>query len=296
MNVKPALARVSFFPGGEEAPEDVAAYYDAKTERILRRYGPGPRVHYHTGLVDDMPPPGLTAQALRVRIHDAQELLLREMAYAASGSWAGKRVMDVGCGLGGGSLYWATEHRAHVTAITIAPSHVPLVQRFAAQAGVADRVRVLLCDAMEVPGSDYFDRVVAVESSCYLHRPTWFQHLHRLLKPGGTVILMDCFLGRPELAGPFDRYWRTRIGTTDEYLRAASQAGLELELYQDLAYRTVNFWTLTMDLLAREQEELPLQGLQRGTRPVSQREHLRLQQALLDGGLQYALMVLRRRR
>lgn len=296
MNVKPALARISPSLGRNEVQKDVAAYYDAKTEGILRRYGPGPRVHYHTGLVDDMPPPGLTAQALRVRIHDSQELLLREMSYAVSESWAGKRVMDVGCGLGGGSLYWATEHRAHVTAITIAPSHVPLVQRFAAQAGVADRVRVLLCDAMEVPGSDYFDRVVAVESSCYLPRLAWFQQLHRLLRPGGTVVLMDCFLGRPELAGPFDRYWHTRIGTTDEYLRAASQAGLELELYQDLAYRTVNFWTLTMDLMAREQEERFPQSPAHSARPVSQREHLRLQQAMLDGGLQYALMVLRRRR
>ncbi|MDC0712051.1 methyltransferase domain-containing protein [Stigmatella sp. ncwal1] len=296
MNVNPALKLISSSPAVREPSGDVVSYYDAKTESILRRYGPGPRVHYHTGLVDDMPPPGMTEQALRVRIHDAQEVLLREMSYAVGESWAGKRVMDVGCGLGGSSLYWATEHRAQMTAVTIAPSHVPWIQRFAAQVGASDRVRVLLCDALEVPGRDYFDRVVAVESSCYLPRQAWFHQVHRLLRPGGTLLLVDCFLGRPELAAPFNRYWHTRLGTTDEYLRAASLAGLELELYQDLAYRTVNFWTLTMDLLAREQEAQPSRGSRVTPRSVSQREHLRLQQGLLDGGLQYAMMVMRRRR
>mgnify|MGYP001145371246 CR=1 FL=1 len=33
---------------------EVAAYYDNKTEGILSRYGPGPRVHYHTGMVDEV--------------------------------------------------------------------------------------------------------------------------------------------------------------------------------------------------------------------------------------------------
>ena len=34
--------------------QDVIAYFDSKTHSILKRYGPGPRVHYHTGLVDDL--------------------------------------------------------------------------------------------------------------------------------------------------------------------------------------------------------------------------------------------------
>jgi tocopherol O-methyltransferase len=276
--------------------EEVAAYYDAKTECILRRYGPGPRVHYHTGMVDEAPPPGLTASALRALIHEAQELLLQDLTLAVGESYQGQEVLDVGCGLGGGSLYWAALHGARVTAITIAPSHVPWVKHFASAAGMADRVTAHLCDALEVPGRECFDRVVAVESSCYLPRHDWFRKLRTLLRPGGTVAITDCFLGRPELAAPFDRYWRTRIGTLEEYFRAAAAAGLELELHQDMSGRAVNFWTLTLDLLAREREE----ALRAGAAPLgkseSQREHLRLQQAFLDGGLYYGMMVLRRPR
>ena len=34
---------------------DVTAYFQGKTEAILKRYGPGPRVHYHTGVMDAPP-------------------------------------------------------------------------------------------------------------------------------------------------------------------------------------------------------------------------------------------------
>jgi 2-polyprenyl-3-methyl-5-hydroxy-6-metoxy-1,4-benzoquinol methylase len=276
------------------ARDEVAAYYDAKTEAILQRYGPGPRVHYHTGLVDDTPPPGLSADALRTLIHESQELLMRELAFAAGMPGRDCKVLDVGCGLGGSSLYWASVHRARVTAITIAPSHIPWVKRFASAAGVADRVNVQLCDALEVPGKECFDLVVAVESSCYLPRRQWFRKVHSLLRPGGMVALSDCFLGRPELAGPFDRYWRSQLGTVEEYFRSAAAEGLELELHQDISGRAVNFWTLTLDLLARERAMLPRSSQDFVGRNESQRQHLRLQQAFLDGGLQYGMMVLRR--
>jgi tocopherol O-methyltransferase len=272
-------------PLGEgTARDEVAAYYDAKTEGILSRYGPGPRVHYHTGMVDEVPPLGLAAEALQELIHGSQEALLRELALAVGKPHPGWEVLDVGCGLGGGSLYWASEHGARVTAITIAPSHVPYVQRFASQADVGDRVTPMVCDALEVPGQKRFDMVVAVESSCYLARREWFRKLYTLLRPDGVVAIADCFLGRQELARPFDTYWRTRIGTVEEYFRSATEAGLELMLYQDMSGRAVNFWTLTLDLMAREGD----------ARPESQREHLRLRKALADGGLHYGMMVLRR--
>lgn len=275
--------------------DEVAAYYDAKTEGILRRYGPGPRVHYHTGLMDELPPPGLTAEALRVLIHESQELLLRELALAIGGWRRGREVLDVGCGLGGGSLYWAMKYGARVTAITIAPTHVPWVRRFAQRAGVEEQVSALLCDALEVPGRECFDLAVAVESSCYLPRREWFRKLRTLLRPGGMVAIADCFLGRPDMAAPFDRYWLTRIGSVEEYLQAANEEGLELELHQDLSSRATSFWSLTLDLMAREREAEPA-GQRTVGRSVSEREHLRLMQGLIDGGLHHGLLLLKRPR
>ncbi|MCP3099309.1 methyltransferase domain-containing protein [Myxococcus sp. K15C18031901] len=272
--------------------DDVVVYYEEKTERILHRYGPGPRVHFHVGLVDGIPPPGATEPVLRRRIHASQEALLAEVARAAGRFPDGGDVLDVGCGLGGGSLYWASEHGAHVTAVTNVASHVELVRTFAEIEGVGARVKALHCDALAVPGRACFDAVVALESSSYLPRAEWFRRVRALLRPGGVALVADCFLGRPELAGPFDRYWRTRIGTLHEYLSTAQAAGLELESRDDLSSRAVGFWSLTLELMAHERHVAP--GQRCLVRGESSREHLRLQQALMDGGLEYGLLVLRR--
>ncbi|MFP2913254.1 SAM-dependent methyltransferase [Pyxidicoccus sp. 3LFB2] len=285
-------------PKTEAWRDEVAGYYDAKTERILRRYGPGPRVHYHSGLVDGIPPPGAPEDVVRAQLYASQEALLAELARAVGRFPDGGEVLDVGCGLGGGALYWAEEHHARVTAVTNVPSHAELVQGFAETAGLASRVKPLVCDALAVPGRACFDAVVAVESACYLPRAEWFRRVRTLLKPGGVVAIADCFLGRPEAAGPFDRHWRTCIGSLDEYLSAANDAGLELEVRDDVSSRVVGFWSLTLELLAHEraaQSHLhPLRAMAQAGRGESSREHLRLQQGLMDGGLEYALLVLRR--
>jgi hypothetical protein len=97
------------------------------------------------------------------------------------------------------------------------------------------------------------------------------------------------------MAAPFDRYWRTRIGSVEEYLQAANEEGLELELHQDLSSRATSFWTLTLDLMTREREAEPA-GQRSVGRSVSQREHLRLMQGLIDGGLHHGLLLLKRPR
>src|SRR5262249_2697827 len=155
--------------------QDLVAYYEGKTQAILQRYGPGPRVHYHTGFVDEPQPLDAQAHVLRQRLVAAQERMLRHTAtvWRAQSTLHGD-VLDVGCGLGGGSIFWAQEFGARVTAVTIAPSHVDWVMRFAARAGVASRVRPLVCDAREVPGDHCFDAAVAVDASSSFPRAGWF--------------------------------------------------------------------------------------------------------------------------
>ncbi len=191
---------MSFSP---EAAQHLVAYYERKTREILRRYGPGPRVHYHTGLVDEPPRPGASAEFLRRQLRDAQERTLRYVA----GAWRARStlcgdILDVGCGLGGGAIFWAQEFGANVTAVTIAPSHIKLVAEFAAQAGVESRVRPLLSDALVVPGEGCYDAAVAIDSSSSFPRGPWFNRLATLLRPRGHVFIFDCFLEDPKYEEP----------------------------------------------------------------------------------------------
>jgi SAM-dependent methyltransferase len=270
--------------------QDVTAYFDRKTEAILRRYGPGPRVHYHTGLLDDPPEPNASAPMLRRLLVSGQESILRYAAniWHASSSLTGD-VLDVGCGLGGGAIFWAQEFGAKVTAVTCVPSHVGLVARFAAEAGVGLRVQPLLYDAVDLPGENRFDAAIAVDSSGYLSRRCWFRRLGTLLRPGGYVFIIDCFLRKPGKEEIFNRHWHTRIGTIEEYVTAARAADLQVESIQDISRRTEHFWTTTLTLMAAEAKENHLCSNE-ALRRESASAHTAVLQGLVDGSFCYALM------
>jgi cyclopropane fatty-acyl-phospholipid synthase-like methyltransferase len=248
-------------------------------------------VHYHAGLIDHPPGPDASAQSLRLQLVEAQERLLSHAAKIFDApSTLSEDVLDVGCGLGGGAIYLAQEFGAQVTAVTCVPSHMDLVSRFAAQAGVSSRVQPLLCDALEVPGESRFSAIIAVDSSSYLQRKQWFLRVGSLLRPRGRLFIIDCFLGRDEYAEPFDRYWRTRIGTTKEYLNSASEAGLLVEALEDVSNGIVHFWSTTLALIRTEAQENELSPAEKWRFEASLQAHRLVRQGLVTSGLRYCLM------
>jgi tocopherol O-methyltransferase len=271
--------------------QDIVAYFDSKTRAILRRYGPGPRVHYHTGLIDNPPPSNTSAKVLRQYLVLGQERIL----FHAANSWnasstLGGDVLDVGCGLGGGAIFWAQEFGARVTAATCVPSHGNWVARFAAQAGVGLRVRPVICDATKMSGENLFDAAVAIDSSGYLPRRAWFRRLATLLRPAGRVFLIDCFLETFEHEEAFNRHWHTCIGTIDEYVTAAVAAGLRLESIEDISDRTMHFWTTTLALMDAESKEKKLSAEEVIRHGASASAHRIVQQGLANRSFRYALM------
>jgi cyclopropane fatty-acyl-phospholipid synthase-like methyltransferase len=275
------------------------AYYERKTGEILRRYGPGPRVHYHTGLFDAPPSPGASIAELRRELVDSQEETLRHAArlWDAPSHLSGD-VLDVGCGLGGGSIFWAQEYDARVTAVTIAPSHVDLIRQFARQAGVELQVRVELCDALTLPGEACFDSAVAIDSAVAWPRAPWFRRLARLLRPGGRVFIFDCFLGRPECseyAEPFNSHWCSQIGTIEEYAAAAEGSGFALTKVEDVSQQAVHFWTRTLAIMSMEAERGKASASPAARLTQSLQNHARLRRGLIDGGLRHAFLSFARR-
>lgn len=270
--------------------QQVADLYEAKTSAILQRYGPGPRVYYHTGFVD-APKALSTTAALRSQLVESQERMLKY----ASDSWRLQSIefrdlLDVGCGLGGSAIFWAQEFGARVIAITIAPSHVELVARFARQAGVESQVMPLLCDASTVPGEGCFDAAIAIESSSLFPRRPWFRCLARLLRPAGRVFISDCFLERSEYEEPFNHHWSGQIGTVEEYVDAARECHFRLETIEDISFRTATFWTTTLALIRAEANEARRDPSRRRIIDESLRTHSLMRQGLLDGGFRQLLM------
>ncbi|KUN92516.1 methyltransferase [Streptomyces caeruleatus] len=225
----------------------VGQYYDDKTARLVRKYGPGPRIHYHVGHYPSSRTPvdvhEATPDDIRRSIRLHQEGLLRYAAkiWGAEHRLSG-RILDVGCGLGGGSLFWAQEYGADVTAVTNAPEHAPIVERFAQESGVGEKVRTLVCDAMHLPLDGPYDAAVAIESSGYFNRPQWFERLARVIRPGGSVCIEEVFITRPHGADVWSEYFYTKPATVRDYAEAARAAGFELVDDVDATSETAPFW------------------------------------------------------
>ncbi|NUK62196.1 methyltransferase domain-containing protein [Streptomyces lunaelactis] len=228
----------------------VPIYYSRKTADILHKYGPGPRIHFHMGLFDAGATPNTTVsqRALKQRIVASQEAIVDH----AARSWGAYtappgRLLDIGCGVGGGSIYWAQEHGAKVTGLTVAGEHVPVIKDLARQAGVADRVSPLLGDVHDfTAGEKKYDAAYANESSGYMDRERLFKVVAKSLRPGGWFGIQEHFICRPEWTDFIDGYYKTRLGTLSEYIYAAEAAGFELEQDEDVTDRVAEFWVQSM--------------------------------------------------
>jgi tocopherol O-methyltransferase len=275
-----------------QAEPRVARWYADKTEDILRKYGPGPRVHYHTGIVDPWEDATESLEDMRARLLAGQERLLETAADAwqAPINLCGD-VLDVGCGLGGGSLFWAQSCGARVVALTNVAEHAGIIEGFASRAGVSDRVTPVVGDASTTPAGGEFDAVVAIESSCYLPRARWMRHVAELLRPGGHLFISDIFAKRDEARLVFDCDWLMTIGSRAEYERHAEAAGLVLCSVHDLTGVTRTYWVLSMDYHRAIRDTQP-QWAERAARSIVR--HARVLSAWESGAIGCELVAFRR--
>ena len=102
----------------------------------------------------------------------------------------GDRVIEIGTGWGGFALHAARHYGCHVTTTTISREQHALAARRVAEAGLQDRVTLLLQDYRDLRGE--YDKLVSIEmveaiGAQYLD--TFFGQLGRLLRPGGRALL-----------------------------------------------------------------------------------------------------------
>jgi SAM-dependent methyltransferase len=107
-----------------------------------------------------------------------------------AGHLAGKRVLEVGCGHGGGASYLTrTHHPAYYTGLDLNPAGIEFC-RNRHQIPNLDFVRG---NAEDLPLPDEsFDAVINVESShCYPHLDVFLNEVARVLSPGGHFLYTD---------------------------------------------------------------------------------------------------------
>ncbi len=102
----------------------------------------------------------------------------------------GNHLLEIGSGWGGLAVHAAREHGCRVTTTTISREQHELAVRRVCEAGLADRVTVLLDDYRELRGR--YDRLVSVEmieAVGWRYFDDFFRRCEELLAPGGLMLL-----------------------------------------------------------------------------------------------------------
>ena len=102
----------------------------------------------------------------------------------------GDRVIEIGTGWGGFAIHAARHHGCHVTTTTISKEQHALATQRVRQAGLQDRVVLLLEDYRDLTGQ--YDKLVSIEMVEAIGAPyldTYFGQLGRLLKPDGLGLV-----------------------------------------------------------------------------------------------------------
>jgi tocopherol O-methyltransferase len=109
------------------------------------------------------------------------------------------KVLDVGCGVGGTSIRLASKLKANVTGVTISTKQVEMANENAHKAGISSVTFIEgdgeKLDVVLGAGADgTFDAVWISEAlSHFTNKGAFLAHAHRLLKPGGKLVIADWF-------------------------------------------------------------------------------------------------------
>ncbi|MBW4563742.1 MAG: methyltransferase domain-containing protein [Mojavia pulchra JT2-VF2] len=179
-------------------------------------------------------------------------------------NWAGavtaENILDVGCGIGGSSLYLAEKFHARATGITLSPVQAARAKERAYEANLSARSQFLVADAQAMPfDDDTFDLVWSLESGEHMPDKTKFmQECYRVLKPGGKLIMVT-WCHRPIEDSPLTAdeqkhlqdiyrvYCLPYVISLPEYAAIATQLSLKNIRTADWSTAVAPFWDFVID-------------------------------------------------
>lgn len=118
------------------------------------------------------------------------------------------RLLDMGCGVGATARFCAEQVGvASVTGITLAESQIREAQEISRHLSVANRLSFEQANYHHTRYGDHsFDGIYAIESACHSaerDKVSLLKEAHRLLKPGGRLVICDGFIKSPKPLNPF---------------------------------------------------------------------------------------------
>jgi SAM-dependent methyltransferase len=160
--------------------------------------------------------------------------------FAAQANFApDSRLLDIGCGIGGASRFFAHERGCRVTGIDLTEDYVRTAEALAARVGLADRVVYRQASVIALPFEPaIFDGAYMMHVGMNIEdKPRLFAGVRRVLRRGGTFAIFDIMrAGDGALTYPVP--WAADVRTSfvasaAEYRRGLEAAGFEITAERD---------------------------------------------------------------
>jgi tocopherol O-methyltransferase len=186
----------------------------------------------------------------------AQIQLIEHLAQAAD-IRPGCRILDVGCGLGASSIYLAKQYKAAATGITISAIQMDMAKKAAAAEHLDAKFVLMDAEAMEF--DEMFDVVWSVESiSHYQNKRNFFASAAKLLRPNGTLAIIDWFKRVDLPAGAYEKFLHpiekgmlVELQTMEDYENFIGSNGLKIVKAESLNENCGKTWDIGLDTLKR---------------------------------------------
>ncbi|MEU4522561.1 cyclopropane-fatty-acyl-phospholipid synthase family protein [Amycolatopsis sp. NPDC024027] len=191
------------------------------------------------------------SQSLEQAQHDKLELICRKL-----GLRPGMRLLDVGCGWGSLLVHAAKHHGVEAVGITLSAEQLQHIRGRLAQHDLEDRVEVRRQDYRELPDAP-FDAVASIEMGEHVgevNYPAYAATLHRVVKPGGRVLLQQMSRGHVAPGGGafIERYiapdmTMRPVGRTIDHLETAGLEVRDVQALREHYVWTVRAWAATLE-------------------------------------------------
>lgn len=140
----------------------------------------------------------------------------------------GMHLLDIGCGIGGPSRFFAVERGCRVTGIDLTEDYVTTAAALAKRVGLDRRIAYRQASALALPFDAHtFDGATMMHVGMNIEdKPALFREVHRVLKPRGFFAIYDIMrTGDGALAYPV--HWAANAETSFVVSPADYRRGLE---------------------------------------------------------------------
>ncbi|SEF32429.1 cyclopropane-fatty-acyl-phospholipid synthase [Amycolatopsis pretoriensis] len=191
------------------------------------------------------------SQSLEQAQHDKLEMICRKL-----GLRPGMRLLDIGCGWGSLLVHAAKHHGVHAVGITLSAEQLQHIRARLAQHDLEDRVEVRRQDYRELPDAP-FDAVASIEMGEHVgevNYPAYAATLHKMVKPGGRVLIQQMSRGNVAPGGGafIERYiapdmTMRPVGRTVDHLETAGLEVRDVHAMREHYVWTVRAWADTLE-------------------------------------------------